>query len=346
MLFSPRITNKQLAGLCRRLAVSLGAGIDIRKTWLREIERPIGRRSSAIFKSIGAAINQGEGLSKVLSETGDYFPPLFLELVEVGETTGHVVEVFAQLADHYESQVKRQREFLSSITLPMVQLTAALFVVGIIIWVMGLITDTTGSKVDILGFGLVGTPGLIAYVGALSIVSVTVAILISAIRRGVGWTKAVQRLLLRVPLLGNTLETLALARLSWAMCLTMKTGMDVRQALELSLWSTLNARYTDQIQPIGEEISTGTSIYEAFVETGQFPAEFLDVLHVGEQSGQLAESMERLSIQFQDRARSAIATLTTLAGFAVWAIIAVLIVVLIFRVFSFYLGAINSAAGI
>ncbi len=102
-------------------------------------------------------------------------------------------------------------------------------------------------------------------------------------------------------------------------------------------------RYIDQIPTIEREVSKGNSIHEAFCRAGGYPVEFLDTLAVGEQTGKIVELMGLLARQYQERARSALATLTMLAGWVVWAAIAALLIALIFRVFSFYLGAINGA---
>jgi type IV pilus assembly protein PilC len=140
------------------------------------------------------------------------------------------------------------------------------------------------------------------------------------------------------------LQTVALARLAWSMHLTMYAGMDLRQALKLSLRSTQNARYLDQIPSIDAEIMKGNSIYQAFRRTGVFPVEFLDTIAVGEDSGRLVESMAILARQYHDQARSALTILTMLAGWLVWAAVGVLLMAVVFRLFSFYIGVLNDAS--
>jgi type II secretory pathway component PulF len=264
-------------------------------------------------------------------------------MAAVGEQSGHMGEIFAQLAEYYQDQIARRRSFLAAIAWPMFQLAMALAIVGLLIWVTGLIGQMTGVPIDILGFGLVGNRGLAIYLAFVAAVGILLFALIRASVRGLVWTRPIQRGVLRIPVLGPALQTLALARLAWSMDQTMNAGMELRQALQLSLRSTNNAFYTDRIERIDAEIAGGNSIHEAFRAAGGFPADFLDALEVGEHSGQLVESMGLLSRQYQDQARVALATLTTVAGLAVWAVVATLIIALIFRLFMFYLGAINDA---
>ena len=126
------------------------------------------------------------------------------------------------------------------------------------------------------------------------------------------------------------------------MHLTMNTSIPLRRAIALSLRSTQNACYIDQIPAIDAEIAAGHTIHEAFCRAGGYPAEFLDTLAVGEESGKVVESMGRLARQYTEQARAAIGVLTVIAGVAVYILVGAVIILMIFRVFGFYLGTINS----
>lgn len=343
MILSPRISTRRLAELCRRLATSLEAGVDARTVWAREADRASGRAARDRIGRIREAVDQGDTLAEGFDRTGNYFPAIVRELVRVGEQTGHLPEVFRQLADHYELRLKLRREFLSAVTWPLVQLVLALAVIGLLILVMGIIGDIRGETIDILGFGLVGPRGLAIYLGFVAGVAAVLAALISCIRRGVVWTRPVQRLVMRVPKIGRVLETLALARFSWSLSLTLNAGMEVRRAMKLALSSTRNARYTDRIEAVDAELSLGSSIRDALRAGAVFPVDFLDAVAVGEESGNLVESMAHLSRAYHEQARAALGVLNTLLGVVVWLIVAAFIIVMIFRLFSFYLGVLNDA---
>jgi type II secretory pathway component PulF len=345
MLFSPRINQLELASLCRRLATALESGVEARRVFSREAE---GRSRSGLrsqLDQISVAIRGGSSLHDAINATGSFFPLLFREMVDVGEQTGHTAEVFQHLAEHYEHQVRMQRMFLQSITWPLVQLSAAAGVVGLVIWLMGFIQgkDLRGRPIDILGFGLQGTHGLLVYCAFLGAIVLTATLLYQALRRGMLWTRPLQRGMLRIPVLGRALEVMALARLAWSLHLTYGVGMDILRALPLSLRSMQNAYYTDHTEDIVRSLRRGQEISEALGATRIFPADFLDALEVGEKSGRLPETMGLLSDQYQDQAQRALATLTVVAGFIVWALVAGLIVFLIFRIFSFYIGTLNDA---
>ena len=265
-------------------------------------------------------------------------------MVLVGEQSGHLGEVFKQLSNHYENQVKLRRNFLASITWPAIELFLAIAIVGFLIWIMGMINGPNPKQpIDPLGLGLIGADGLVKYAAFIIIVGIALAFVIQAVVRGLLWTRPLQRFMLRIPKIGPALQTVALARLAWVMSQTMNTSMELRRSLKLSLQSTRNARYIDRIERIDAEIAAGNSLYEAFHKAGGFPEDFLEAIHVGEQSGKLVESMANISNLYQDQARAALSVLATVAGFAVWVVVASIIICLIFRLAMFYIGALNGA---
>ena len=124
-----RMGTKQLAALCRRLSTSLGAGVDVRAIFAREALAARGAAYSQ-FAEISEGIDRGSTITDALANTGNYFPHFLRALVEVGETSGHLPEVFRRLAEHYEHQLKMRRVFLAAITWPVVELVLSLGVIG------------------------------------------------------------------------------------------------------------------------------------------------------------------------------------------------------------------------
>jgi type II secretory pathway component PulF len=343
MFLSPRISSRDLGELSHRLAVETESGIDVRRTWKREADsaRPKYRDD---FRHISDAVNRGESLSVAIAGTGQLFPPLFREIVDVGEKTGTLGRVFHRLSSHYRKSVEMQRLFLLSILWPAIQLGLAICVIGALIWILGIIANRNGGEpIDILGFGLIGNRGLLIYTNFIIAVGLCIAGLVIAFRRGALWIKPLQHLAMKIPGLGHSLEKLALARLTWALHLTMNVEMDLRKLVPLVLRATGNDYYIQHTAEATRLVATGHPIHEAFAATRAFPADFIDALEVAEESGAVVESMERLSKRYEEESHSAVKMLTIFASVVVWLMVMGLIIVLIFRLFGFYMGTINDA---
>lgn len=344
MLFSARIGLRELAALCRRLSTGLEAGVDVRRVLAREKEGYVSPTLRRHLDGVVDTINRGGAVNDALKETGGYFPRLFLELVEVGEHTGKLAEVLKRLADHYEHQIRLRQMFIAAISWPMLQLAAAVAVVGLVIYIMGFLpTMENGKPLDILGLGLYGGKGLLLYLVIVGAVVAAIAVVIQAVRRGMVWTRPLQLVLIRLPGIGRPVETLALAQFSWTMYITLEAGMDLLRALPLCLRSTGNAHYTDHTTDVLQEIRAGSEVTHALADTKAFPRTFLDSVRVGEESGRLPETLAIVSEQYQDQAKRAMAALTVVGGFLIWGLVAMLIILMIFRVASVYLGTLNNA---
>ncbi|MDZ4781594.1 MAG: type II secretion system F family protein [Planctomycetia bacterium] len=344
-MFSARVGKRQLAALCRRLATSLEAGLDIRRIMTREAE---GRGSPALrsrLAEIDRQVAAGVSIHEAVAATGDYFPPLFREMIAVGEATGKQAEIFRHLADHYDHQLAVRRVFLTALALPLLQLGATILIIAVLIWALGAIASYSNSKpIDILGFGLYGTQGLIKYFAFLATLSAIGVFIWQAIQRGWLWGRIVERILLRVPFIGGALRVLAMERLAWSLRLTLDTNMETRQAIDLSLRSTQNGVYRDAGPDINREVASGRSLTEAFERTHVFPDDFLEALDIGERSGRIPESMEHLAQQYQDKGRLAIRALSVLGWVVTFMVIAGVIISLIFKLAFFYVGTINEFA--
>ena len=343
-MFSPRIRLKPLAQLCHRLATATRAGIEDRKIWRDEAQRG-SRAQRAKVALIREEIASGTSLAEAVSATGNFFPPLFRQLLEVGETSGQLGRTYTRLAEHYERTLAARRAFWGRLAWPMMQLGMALAIVGLLIWIMGVLPINTGPKgpqIDMLGFGLIGTRGLIIYANVLIVIAIGVLLTIEAARRGVLWTRRLQRFALRIPVIGAALKTLALARFTWALQLVLDTPMDLRRALPLALETSGNDHYARHAPEVAQRIQAGQDIHTALSATGVFPSDLLDNIAVGEESGRLVEAMERQSAEYQQRAAMAISLLAQVAGYAVWLLVAGFIIMMIFRLFSFYTQQINN----
>ena len=127
-MFSPRVPLPDLVDLCRVLKHQLAAGLHVHQILKKQGER--GRRSvRAIATRVSAALQQGVSLADALDVERDAFPPLFLSMAKLGETTGHLAEIFGELERYYQLELTLRRQFRSAVFFPIVQFVFAVFIV-------------------------------------------------------------------------------------------------------------------------------------------------------------------------------------------------------------------------
>ncbi|MGQ0634061.1 MAG: type II secretion system F family protein [Planctomycetaceae bacterium] len=344
MLFNA-IPLKTLAVFCKSLATMLHSGVPLLKA-LDTLARKTGSaRCRHNIAEVCDAVKQGVDIAAAMRDRNGYFPELTVDMVAVGEQTGQLPEVLDGLADHYENNVRLKRTFITMITWPVIQLTAAILIVAGLIWILGIIASGRGGEpIDMLGWGLTGTSGAVKWL-ALSFGSIFgLMALYYIIARVFRQQRVLDRLLLLVPVVGGCLRSFAIARFSWAFAMTQQTGMGIAQCLDASFKATGNGAFAGASQHVQQLVLAGEELSVALDQSRLFPEEYLQIVQVAETSGAVPETLARLSPQFEDQARRSLSLLATTAAWGIWLVVAVLIIYIIFSIFMQYVGAINDAA--
>jgi type IV pilus assembly protein PilC len=341
-MFSSRLSLSVLIELCRVLRHYLGAGLALPDVFRQQEKRgPAAVRPVA--GRIARVLEDGDSLEDALKPETPYFPPLFISLASVGERTGNLPEVFAELERFYLRQQQLKRSFLARITWPVTQFVLAVFVLALVIFIMGQLSPVTpgGKPFDPVGLGLFGASGALTFIVAVFGSIAALFGLYWFVSRTFGGRVKTHRLLLNVPALGPCLQALALGRFCLALQLTTEAGMSIRKALRLSLRATSNAAFEDAAPRVEEVIEGGDDVTLALQSTGLFPEEFERILAVAEESGTLAEVMKHQGDHYADEASRRLAALTSVAGYGVYALTGLFIVIFIFRMYGRYLNLLS-----
>jgi type II secretory pathway component PulF len=327
-----RIGTRHLSRLCHNVGTGLHAGVDIRRVWESESHRgPI--RSRHHLAAVGERIAHGEGLAASLKASNGFFPSLLCEMVEVGERTGRLEQVFLRLSDHYSQVLKLRRDFLMGIAWPMLELCAAIGVIGLLIWLLGAI-GAKGLDGEPMGvFGLSGAQGAMIFFGGVFAVALALAGLLYAFQSGTISPDPFLRLLLHVPGLGNGLRTIAMSRLIWSLAIASDSDLSPDKTVELATRSAQNSYYTDHLEQMQRTIRRGNEMHEAFRATNRYPDDFLDALQTGEITGRVSETMQVLAKDYEEKARLFYRTMAVVGGVLVFLLVAGIIIFMIFYLF-------------
>ncbi len=342
-MFSSRLSLAVLIELCRALRHYLGAGLTLEEVFRQQATRGAGAVRSVAGR-IADVLKRGLSLQDALEREKKYFPPLFLSLARVGEHSGMLPEVFADLEQYFLLQQRLRRQFLGLIAWPALQFFLAIFVLAALILILGVLNlrDLKGQPYDPLGLGLSGPGGALIFLGVIFGTLAGIALLIWLARRVVKGA-FVDRLLLGVPALGPCLRDLALGRFCLALRLTTETAMPIQQALRLSLQATANRAFAAASPFVEGTVKAGDPITLALTHTRLFPDEFLRVLDVAEQSGRLHDVLRQQSDYYHEQAGRRLAFLTALLGYLLWLLIGACIIFTIFRLFSYIMGIYDEA---
>lgn len=344
-MFGSPIPLSPLAQLCQSLSTMLTSGLALPKAVELSVRKAKHPRARKAMGGVLDEILTGQDVTSAFRKQAGAFPELMIDMVAVAEHSGHLPEVLKALGEHYENSLRLRRTFIAAIAWPVIQLGMAILIIGFLIFLLGAIADSKGGQpFDVLGLGLTGTSGAAIWFGWSF--GAVAAIVGGAwfLHHGFQTQRIFDALLMKVPVVGRCLQSFAVARFSWAYALTQQSGMSVAPSLDASLKATANGAYIDVAPRIRQRILDGDELSEALDFGNLFPEDFLHVVHVGETSGTVPETLQRLSPQFEDQARRSLRTMAVALGGVIWLTVAAFIIFFIFRIGFWYVGMLNDAA--
>ncbi len=343
-MFSKRMKLSTSAKFCHRFGTGLKAGADIIR--LLESEATHGSENERqAMRLLAEGARRGEHLSKVMESNQAYYPRLLTAMTKVGEATGRLERTLLTLGEHFQHQLTSRRLFITSITMPVIQLVMGIGVISILIYLMGILTPAGGGEMtDILGFGLRGGTGVLWFWLYVAMFFGFIAAFVWAFFQNVGGVQNLAPLLYMIPKLGPSIQTITISRFCWTMALSLDAGLDPIRAIHLSLDSTDSDYYRGASKDAEAAIRGGATLAGAMDATNLFPQDFIARVDIAEHSGTDAESMEYLAREYDERAKGAIRFLTGVATFVIRLAIMLIFIFFIFRIAKVYLGALSSAS--
>jgi type II secretory pathway component PulF len=304
------ISTRALIQLCHRVGTAVKSGIDARRAWEMEERHATGPLKAALA-GIRREVAGGGSVAEGMQASDGYFPPMFVQMVAIGEQTGKLDEVLRRLAEHYEHLAAMRRTFWIGIAWPLFELAMGVLIIGGMIFVLGIVASVTGSKPQ--GFlGLVGTQGALIWFAFCGFIAGGIALFVHALLRG--WMGPQPVLFaMKLPVIGKVLESMALSRLTWSLAVALDSGMDARRAVEMSIRAAQNPLYESALQRVTSGIRANQQFHESFAAGNVFPVEFVNQLEAAEEAGATNESLLRLAKEYDERARTSMHVLTGIA---------------------------------
>jgi type II secretory pathway component PulF len=337
-ILRPRIRTGTLIPFCQRVGNAIRAGVEARKLWDTEARYGSGTHKHYV-DVVRQHVVRGDSVADGMRACDGYFPRLVCEMVEVGERTGKLDQVFFKLASHYEHQRTLTRNFLTGIAWPALQLFMGILVIGFLIAVLGVLDLrdlNSGEPINVLWVPLRGVSGMFTFWAICAAAIASLLLAVFAVMRGwLGPTPVM--IAMRIPMLGKALASLALARLTWSLAMAFDAGIDARRSVELAIRATQNPYYQSREAPVAAAIVRNRQFHEAFAAAEVYPDDFLQMLETAEIAGTTSESMQLLCREYEERAESTLRWLTWLTGIVLWIFIGGLLAVMIFRLAYLFL---------
>jgi type II secretory pathway component PulF len=282
----------------RYLATLMDAGFPLDRA-LTAVSRVVARRDvAAAVLDVRDRVRGGTRLDDALSAHPRVFPRFAVGMVRAGERGGHLADALERLSVQMEREQALRARLISALIYPavMVAVGAGALVVLFVFVLPRFVTllQDTGSALPRSTALLLATGQFVSeWWWALLLAPVVLAMLVSAARATDEGRASVDRVLLRLPIVGPMRGRLASARLARTLSTLLASGLPILPALEIAAESQADAAVAEEVLRAREEVRAGDRLAASLRRAGSFPFLFVQMVEVGEEGGRLAEMLER-----------------------------------------------------
>jgi len=259
-----------------------------------------------IMSDVYESVKGGVVLSQALSQHPKVFNEVFVGLIAAGERTGHLSSSFAHLSQHMKWVSELRRKVKKALTYPIVLLVVLIGVITVLMLaVVPKLTDFLISQ----GFELpIHTRALIAVADffghywyfVVSFPFLFTMMLVFLYRYHEGFAYKFDGMMLRLPILGKTVRKIDMARFTHFFSVMFRSGIDILDCLEGGRRVVGNRVLQSSVDMVKRAVSEGNSLTDALRMSNQFPNLVIRMFKVGEDSGNMDESLENITY-FYDR---------------------------------------------
>lgn len=315
--FFRQVSAIQLSVATRQLATMLTAGMPLDEALVMVAEQQTQGSLGSVLTLVRDDVLQGSALYAALQAHPKIFPPLYTNMVQVGEASGTLDKVLLQLAEFTDEQARFNSQFKAALTYPLL-----MFVVGsgVLVFLMTFVVPKITRMLEDLEQALpLPTLLLMSFSNFLATYWWLLSIL------GVGFLWAAQRFSLtergrfwfdqkkyRLPLLGPLALQNATARFARTTATLLHSGVPLLTALEI-VQNLLGNNYLQRaLEVVREKVTEGAGLSEPLYDAGVFPAMLPQMAAVGERSGELEGMLFKVAEIYEHQIQARLNSLMSL----------------------------------
>lgn len=300
-----RVKGKDITILTRQLATMLTTGVPIVQALKLVGDNHRKAEMKSILAQITKSVEAGTPLSKAMRTASAHFDTLYVDLVETGEMSGNLPEVFERLATYREKSEQLRAKVIKALIYPSMVVLVAL---GVSYLMLTMVIPEFESMFK--GFGA-ELPWFTQQVLKLShwvqayslwaFIAIAAAIFgLKALRKNSFQIRLkTSRLGLKFPIIGNVLAKAFIAKFSRTLATSFAAGIPILASLKTTAKTSGNVHFETAINEVYRDTAAGMPMYIAMRNTEAFPEMVLQMVMIGEESGQLDDMLNKVATIYE-----------------------------------------------
>ncbi|MDT3670712.1 MAG: type II secretion system F family protein [Aromatoleum sp.] len=313
-----KISDKDIALFTRQLATMMKSGVPLLQAFDIGIKGAGNPSLARLLNEVRNDVETGSNLSQAFAKHPVYFDKLFCNLVAAGEQAGILDSLLDRIATYKEKVLAIKSKIKSAMFYPIAVIVVAAIVVTVI---MLFVVPEFKSVFTSFGADLPAptlmviaiSDAFVAYWYIIFGILAAIVVGISAMyKRSTAMQIAVDRMVLQLPVVGDIIRKATIARWTRTLSTMFAAGVPLVEALESVGGASGNYIYLTATRQIQTEVSTGTSLTVSMQNATVFPSMVVQMVSIGEESGQLDSMLSKVADFFEQEVDDAVAGLSTL----------------------------------
>jgi len=312
-----RIRLSEISMMTRQLATLVGAGFPL----VTALDTLLPQTNSHSFKKllsqIKDAIVAGGSFAGAISQYPGIFSSLYTNMVHAGEQSGTLEIVLDRLADITEKQQALRVRIRSALAYPaLMTVIGTAVLVLLLTYIVPSVTAVFSEMHQVLPAPtrlLIAVSSLFKSYGWMLLIGIAAAFpVLRALKKTSKGSRYWDSLMLSLPLAGELVRKLAVARFARTLGSLLENGVSMLPALEIVRNIVENSLISKAIESAGRDVGKGQGLSQALTNSNIFPGLALQMIQVGEQSGELERMLNKIADVYENDVTSSVMSLTAL----------------------------------
>jgi type II secretory pathway component PulF len=305
------LKQQERLGFTQQLAGLLAAGISIERALNIMSRLANNSRVTMLIQQLKQALQEGHSFTAALEKYPQYFPSLYTSMARAGEAGGILAPVLKRLAQYQEEELALRRFVVSSLTYPALiaaaSLVAVFYFVGDVIPKFQGILAGMGQELPLITqIVLTLGTGFRNYWWVLGgLVGLPLLWLLRYLATPAGRFR-LDGLKLKLPLLGDLLQKVAISKMAMALSLLTKSGVPLLTGLKITSEIVGNTVLAKALREAEREVKAGNTLVSSLHGQKVFPVMAVEMIGVGEESGNINEMLEQVAKTYDDEVKNSL----------------------------------------
>lgn len=309
-------SRKSLLAFFRSFATLIRAGVSMQRALTVSIERCDDGTLREALRSVLNDIEHGTSLSEAMGRRSRAFPPLYVAIIRAGEEGGILDDVLERLASFLERDSNLRKKVQSALAYPIVVLGAAL---TLVIFLIARIVPMFAGMFESFHVDMPVSTRLLLRLGqalqwplvwiGLPLVAIVLAMAIERYRRTARGALVLDRIRLRLPIVGKLVQKSIVARIARMLATLLRSGIELVTAIEVVVPVAGSAVYARALQKINVALREGDSLTRPLADSRVFDPLVVALVRVGEETGLVDDMLLKIADYFEGDLETAIATI-------------------------------------